>query len=354
MNDNSWFMTTSIRVLIVGFWVGISILFLFLPNIVERFYDSKSITVLTWPTLLDTQKLAAFEQETGIKVNLRYFESNEELFAKLKETKGVGYDLIMPTDYMVDLMIKEGLLKKIEKTKLTFFNQLYPHLVGNYYDPNNAYSVPFFWGIYGIAINKDHFGATLPQASWSLIFDPAKAQQYTSVVDEARELILMAAQYLYGNRESLNDEELAAIKKLLLQQKKWVEVYTEDRANYLLASKECPVAVLLSAVVARVMRHFKNIDFLIPEQGSFLVIDSFVMPITTKKDDLIYQFLNYIYKPEVLTYYIEKYGYFSPISTIPSTSAIAMPTEEQLKKTAFLKNIISKKQMSDIWIALKS
>jgi len=348
-------LTLGIRVIIIAAWVFVCTIFLWLPSIVERFYTTKSITILAWPTLIDTQKLHEFEKDTGIKVHVRYFENNEELYAKIKGTKGAGYDLIMPSDYMVDIMIKDSLLKKIDKTKLTFFSDLHPHLVGNYYDPHNEYSMPFFWSVYGIAIDKDYFATHELKKSWALVFDPKLAQPHTSMIDDARELILIAARYLFGNISSLNDAQLQEIQALLIQQKQWVEVYTEDRANYLLASKACPVAVILSAVVARIMRTFKNIEFFIPEEGSFLVIDSFAMPAASNKDEYVYSFLNYMYKPEVLSHYINKFGYFSPLKTSDTShEAFAILGPNKFTKVDFFRNIISKKQMSNIWIALKS
>ncbi len=352
---NNKMLMIGIRFLSVIFWVSIISIFLWIPELVQRFYSTKSITILTWPTLIDAQRLQDFEKETGVKVFLRYFENNEELFAKIKETKGQGYDLIMPSDYMVDQMIKSKLLKKIDTSKLHFFKDLYPHLVNNYYDPHNEYSVPFFWSIYGIAIDKDYFGSKLPEPSWNLIFDPALIQPHTAMIDDARELILIAGRYLYKDQPLVDAKQFEAIKQLLLQQKKWIEVYTEDRANFLLASKSSPVAVILGAVVSRIMKQYKNIAFLIPEEGSFMVIDSFVMPISSTKDELVYSFLNYVYTPDVLKYYIKKYGYFSPLTTVQSSSPIIeLPNQEQFKKIQFFKNNIPKKELSDIWIALKA
>ncbi|MDR3550970.1 MAG: extracellular solute-binding protein, partial [Candidatus Babeliales bacterium] len=251
MNDNT--RSIGAHAAIVLFWSVVIILFLWAPFFISNMYKQKSLTVLAWPGLLDVQYLQKFEQKTGIKVNVRYFESNEELYLKIKETKGKGYDLIMPSDYMTDLMIKDNLLKKIDKKKLHFFDQLNPHLIGKYYDKNNDYSIPFFWSMYGIAIDKDYFKDKELNRSWSLVFDQKHIVPHTCVIDDVRELILIAAQYLYGKQDNLNDSQLEEIKNLLIAQKKSVEVYAEDRANTLLASQICPVAIILSAVVARIM-----------------------------------------------------------------------------------------------------
>lgn len=348
--------TIVIRTLIVCFWFGVSILFLLIPSIPTGITEKKSITVLSWPTLIDAEQLKQFEQETGIKVYLRYFENNEELYAKVKESGGVGYDLIMPSDYLLEEMIKQNLVKKIDRSKITFFNDLYPHLVGQYFDEKNEYSVPFFWSIYGLAIDKEHFGAKQPEPSWSLVFDPKLAQPHTCMIDDARELIMIAAQYLYGSAAMLTQAQFDEIQALLVQQKQWIEMYTEERSNYMLSSKASSVAVVFSAIIARSMRSNPNIGFMIPREGSFMVIDSFVMPKPTVKDAYVYQFLNFIYRTDVLKEGIKKYGFLSPIKNelLEANSIIPLPTQEQLKKIEFFRNILPKKEVSDIWIALKA
>lgn len=353
MNSNE--RSIGVHAAIIIFWSGIIALFLWTPFFVSKLYKQKSLTILAWPGLLDVQYLQKFEKESGIKVNVRYFESNEELFVKIKETDGQGYDLIMPSDYMTDLMIKEKLLKKIDKTKLRFFEQLNPYLLHKYYDQTNDYSIPFFWSMYGLAVDKEHFKNKEINRSWALIFDPQLIQPHTCVVDDIRELILIAAQYLYGNQDSLNNAQLEEIKQLLVAQKKSVEVYVEDRANTLLASQVCQVAVILSAVVARIMPLYPNIEFIVPKEGGFLLIDSFAMPNTTKNEALVYEFLNFMYDPKVIAHHTEMFGFFSPLSNMESEySLIVKPTKAQLEKANFFKNIISHQQLSDILIALKS
>ena len=357
MNIKNTASLFGIRALIVGFWLCAILLFLLIPAIVSEVAEKKSITVLAWPTLIDADQLKKFEEETGIKVHLRYFENNEELYAKVKERGGSGYDLIMPSDYLLEELIKQDLVKKLDRTKINFFDQLYPHLVGKYFDERNEYSVPFFWSIYGLAINKEHFGAHQPIPSWALVFDPKLAQQHTCMIDDARELIMIAAQYLYGRQAELTEAQFDEIRALLMQQKKWIEMYTEERSTYMLASKASPVAVVFSAIIARSMRTSPHIDFLIPQEGSFMVIDSFVMPKQTNKDAYVYQFLNYMYRVDILKEGIKKYGFFSPINSPEleaANSTIPLPTAEQFRKIEFFKNILPKKEVSDIWIALKA
>lgn len=355
MNNQKNFMLTIALVLL--FWLSAIVGFLWLPSFFKIFYQEKSLTILTWPAFLDIQYLQKFEEETGVKIHLRYVESNEELYVKIKETKGEGYDLIMPSDYMIELLKNEHILKKVDMSKLSFNDRLYPHLLHNYYDPTNEYSVPFFWSMYGIAYNKDSFKNTMVEPSWALIFDPALAPSHICMIDGARELVQIAGQYLFGKQsKSFTQEQIERIKKLLVEQKKLVEVYTEDRANFLLASQTSPLAVSIGAVTARIMRTFKNIAFVIPKEGSFLNIDAFVIPQSSDKDELIYLFLNYLYREEVLTHHMSKYGYFSPIkgAEVDTHYPIPFPSQEQIKNAQFFKNVLSREQLSAIWVAIKA
>lgn len=355
MINNRRFFVSSISV-VASLWLSVIMLFLFIPSFFNVWYQEKSITILTWPAFLDAQYLQKFEYETGIKIHLRYVESNEELYVKLKETKGEGYDLIMPSDYMIEMLRNEQILKKIDTSKLSFIDKMYPHLLNNYYDPLNEYSIPFFWSMYGIAYDKDYFKDEIPEPSWAMIFDTKIAPHHLCMIDGARELVQIAAQYLFGKQTSeLTKDQVAQIKKLLVDQKKLVELYTEDRANFLLASKTSPMAVSIGAVTARIMRTFKNIDFVIPKEGSFLNVDAFVIPKNTHKDELIYLFLNYLYKEEVLKHHITKYAYFSPLQGIEVTdSPVPMPSAQQIEKADFFKNILSRSALSDIWVAIKA
>ena len=106
---------------------------------------------------MDPGVIADFEKETGIKVNLNYYSSNEELIVKLKATKGEGYDLIIPSDYAVKSLSKKNSSKTIDRSKSAFWNEINPALIGHFFDPENQFSIPFEWEIYGFGIDKEYF-----------------------------------------------------------------------------------------------------------------------------------------------------------------------------------------------------
>ncbi len=347
-----------LRGLIILMWCGVIFLFLYASQFTALFLPAdKTINVLSWAQVLDGEFLTAFEKKTGIKVNITYFEHNEELLLKLRTTPEHGYDLIMPTDYAVELFIKEGLIKKIDRSKLRFWNQLYPALLGHYHDPHNDYTIPIYWTVYGLGIDRDYFGGELPPATWGLVFDEQQVPECVSVIDEARKLVLIAAQYLFGTIEGLQKEQIDQIKQLLINQKKWIEIYADLRLEYLLASKTCPVAIVLGTDLVKVMRRFDNIDFVIPKEGGFVIIDSFAIPAQSTKNELIYQFLNYLYQPEILKQYVDKYEFFPTMHNVEIDDYyenISIPTPELFQKVRFFKNVIPEKILNELWIAVKS
>ena len=351
------FFTLLLRGFIVAIWSGIIFLFLYASVFKSLLFPDKVINVLSWPKILDGEFLSDFEKETGIKVNISYFESNEELLVKLRTTPMHGYDLVMPSDYIVELFIKEGLIKKIDRSKLNFWDQLYPALLGHYHDPLNNYSIPMYWTVFGLGVDRDYFGGKLPRASWDLIFDEQFAPERVSMLDGARELVSIAAQYLFGSIEGLDRSHIEQIKQLLIKQKKWVEVYTDLRPEYLLASKTCPVIIVMGTDLVKVMRRFENIHFLIPEEGSFVIIDSFVMPATSTKDALVYQFLNYLYQPEIMKQYVDKYEFFPTTQNVEIDDFyenISVPTPALFEKIHFYKNVIPESILNEVWIAVKA
>lgn len=344
------------RFVIVCFWILILFGFLYSPVVVRWFQQrEKSITVFTWPLIIDANYIAAFEKETGIKVYISYYESNEELLTKLKATQGRGYDLVIPSDYAIEQLIKEQLVKKIDMSQLDFVDRIYPFLKNNYYDPSNEYTLAYFWSVYGLGIDRDAFDGNLPEASWALIFEKEHIRPRTRIgmTDSAREAIMIATQYLYGSIDALSKPEtLEAVRALLLKQKPWVEVYSDVRSGDLLASKSCAVVAALSPDITRLKKEYPNISFVLPKEGSFMLIDAFVIPVLSHKDDLTYQFLNYLYRPEVVKHNIERYGFCSPVMDVTGDGETECPTGNRAKNLEFFRSVIPESTINDIWINL--
>jgi len=346
------------KVVIVITWIIIIIGFLYATRFTDIVKRGKEINILVWGAVIDKEFLVDFEEETGIQVNVSYFENNEELFVKLRSTENHGYDIIMPSDWAAQLLIKEGRVKQLDHSKLHFLDTLYPALKDRYFDPGNRYTVPYYWTLYGIAINTDFYKNGLPPASWGLIFNEPLMPQHIAVLEDIRPLALIAALYLFGQRDSLTADEVEQIKEVLLMQKKYVEVYTDMRSEYVLASQVTPVVAGLSGDFLKVMKRFENFTFLVPQEGAFALIDSFAIPRASQKDDLIYPFLNYLFRKDIVSAYVDKFDFFPavqiPVDYDERFAYITEPTEELFKNVHFFKNILSSMDLNDILISLKA
>lgn len=349
----SFVVTSLVRATIVCFWTALIFLFLFLPYGTRFLSQEKSINLFIWAMIIDEKTLQQFYKETGIKVYATYYESNAELYAKLRATKGQGYDIVVPTDYAMQQLIQDGMLKPLDKSKLPFLKDLRTFFLDNYFDPGNVYSVPYYLGVYGLGRNKTYFDV-LPQASWDLVFNKKVANYKICMTDGAREAILLAALYLYGSIDGINDpQKLQEITHLLIEQKKWVEVYTSLRVEELLASGGCPVAVGINADARKVMSENADIDFSIPREGSFMTIDSFVLLATSKKDEFAYKFINFLFRSDVIAHNSRIYGFCPPLAFMPG-EGVACPDEQTIRKLDFFRNVLSQQQIHDVWLKVMS
>ena len=336
-----------IRILIVLFWLATVLVFLQFPRIISLLSSKKTLYIATWPLLIDAQYIQDFEKETGIKVELTYFERSEELYSKLKATGGQGYDLIFPSDYTVNLLIKEGLLKKIDKSRLNFWQRMDPRLLGNYYDPNNDYSIPFFWGVFGIGFNKKVYGEH-PDPSWNILFSPDA--KHIVMSDNPRESVLISAQYLFGDAHALKEKTAQdAVKTLLKEQKSHVDVYTDERIDDLLSTENNPLAFGLATDISRAIKNNANIGFFVPKEGGFYIIDSIAIPKNSTREDLAYTFINYLFRRDVMNHHIALYHMFSPVTDTVRPAGYS-PDPETFKKLKFLTDVISEDEFNRIWI----
>jgi spermidine/putrescine transport system substrate-binding protein len=309
--------------------------------------------------MIDPVILARFEKETGIKVYLNYFESNEELFVKLKATQGSGYDLIIPTDYMMKQLIDHQLLKKIDRSKLYITERLNPKLLGLYFDPHNEYSLPYYWGVYGLGVDQRMLGDRLQKNTWGLLFDSSINPYKVAMINIPREALLLAAQYRYGSIDDLSLLRVQEIKKILIAQKKMVEVYADAMTEYYLISQTCPVIVTSTPLVWHTIKKYPYFEFILPKEGSFQIIDCLAISCATKKDEYIYKLINFLYSEEVIKHHFGVFTFFPATVDLPDLfEQYAVPKSiveaHQSANLQFFKNVISEEKTNSIWLSVKA
>jgi spermidine/putrescine transport system substrate-binding protein len=350
-----------IRSSIILLWVSLIFCALYWPKCKFITFDKNTINVFVWGDILEPSIIASFEKETGIKLNFSYYSSNEELIVKLKATRGEGYDLIIPSDYAVNILIKEDLLQEIDKSKFAYWNTLNPNLLNQYYDPGNRYSIPFEWELFGFGIDEDYFRLHPMTPSWGMIFDPAIVHYKLVMNNDPIEAVEFAGFYLYGSTDHMTSTQTNAIKQLLIQQKPWVAAYANFRGDYFLATKNVALVVASSSYIFRSKRQFKFIHFITPQEGSFLTIESFCIPKPCQKQHLVFKFINYLCSPKSIAAHYDTYGQFPSalhdlaiLHSDPEAEKLIFSTEEDFKKYHFIRNVLPEDQIRDIWVEVKN
>ena len=357
---NSTVQKSLLYILMPLFWLVLLVIFLYSPY-AEQFLSRyhKSITIFVWSDIVDSTVIKNFERETGIKVYVNYYEGNDELLTKLEFSDGAGYDIIMPTHYMIEPLRQRGFLKKIDKSKLNFWDQLDPHLLNLYYDPQNAYSIPYLWEFYGLGINNNFFTGKKIENSWQMLFDPAYTYR-VGMTDEPREILNVAGFYLFGQLKQFDELQLERIKNLLRKQKKFVDAYTDLNSDFLLTSKSAAVVFLPISSFYRARQRVDWVNFLLPKEGSLMTIENFAITAKSDKEDLAYIFINYLFKDYAVKQVCEYYGYLPTLKNLLYAMDVAgVPPidyifDSYFTKLSLVRLLFSRQQMSQIWLAVKA
>lgn len=362
MNKASLITTGVTRTLIVLFWLLLVYGLLLLPYFSNLFEPERSICIYMWADKIDEEVLQDFEKETGIRVYTNYYDSNEELITKLEVMPFVDCDVILPSGYIVEDLVQAGLLKEIDHARCNFINDLYPELMGKFYDRENRYSLPLYWDVMVLGYSKREFPDGLPGQSWSMVFDerfvPVKR---IGMIDDAREVISLIGKYLDLKKEDINKHTIKNMRDLLINQKKWAGVYCDAQQGYFLLSGAYPLVVSQREYVAREMEENPHIDYMIPREGSLLTIDNVVISAATEKEDLVYQFLNFLYSHDVYLHNSKEFAIlpasrsvFKDLDPVYIGDANLNPKVLRKKNIRVFKNLLSLKETNEFWIRVKS
>ncbi len=272
---------------------------------------AKEIVFFNWSEYIDPEVYDLFEQETGIKVIEDNFSSNEELLAKLKG--GVtGYAVIVPSDYMVNIMIQEGLLAELNHDNIPNLKNLAEEWRNVPFDPGNKYCVPYQWGTTGIGYLSDQIDE--PQ-SWAVLFDPnPDAPWYgrATMLDDARESFAAALIYLGYDPNTTDEAQLQEARDLLIKAKAGLSGYDSDTYEDLLASGENLLAHGWSGDFLVAQEDNENIAYTIPQEGGVIWVDNLCIPMSASPEEKLAgeMFINFILRPDIGAK-ISEYNYYA-------------------------------------------
>jgi spermidine/putrescine transport system substrate-binding protein len=253
------------------------------------------VNIAIWANYLSPDLVTEFEKKTGTKVQLTNYASNEELLAKL-QAGASGYDMVVPSDYMVFAMIKLGLIRELDYTQLPNAKLLDPKVQHKSYDPDNKFSVPYDWGTTGIAVNRDLYKGEIK--SWKQLFDNPALNGKFSLLDDVRETLGAALKSLGLSLNSRNPADIQNAKAVLLKARKGLKAFTSEPLMPLV-NGELPVAhaYLPDALQARKKAGGGKIEYVIPEEGATLWIDNLVIPTGAQHLQAAHAFINFLLEP---------------------------------------------------------
>lgn len=276
------------------------------------------IFVYNWGSYLAPELLTKFEQETKIKVVYETFNTNEDLYVKLTNSSN-KYDVIVPSDYMIERLIKEDLLKPLSYDLLPNAKYINPEFTKATYDPGNLYSVPFFWGTVGILYNPDLVSD--PVTGWDILFNE-KYKGNIIMLDSSRDNMLIALRQHGFSANSTNLDELELAKQDLTRQFPLVYAYLVDQAKDHMINEECALAVLYSGDALDAISENPKLRYFIPDNSNIWT-DAMCIPKNANNIEAAHAFINFMLKPENMALNAEKVGY-----AIPSDAARKLLPEE--------------------------
>jgi putrescine transport system substrate-binding protein len=280
-----------------------------------RAIDEKVLNVYNWSDYIGDTTVQDFEKETGIKVRYDTFDANETLYAKLVAGH-TGYDIVVPSSHWAKLQLEAGLLKPLDKSKITTYSNIDPWILKQLatVDPGNRYLVPWAWGITTIGINVDKVGAALgdlamPQDAWDLVFKPEYLSRLkscgVSFLDSADEVFPAALRYIGKPAYSNHAADYQEAARMLSSIRPYVTLFSSSGYINELASGSVCLAIgwssdiAIAAARAREAKNGQNIQVLLPKSGAVLYFDTMAIPADAAHVDNAYAWMSYVYRPQV-------------------------------------------------------
>ena len=272
--------------------------------------DGEKVYVYNWGEYIDPEVRKLFKEKTGIEVVYDEFETNEEMYPKVK-TNAVKYDVICPSDYMIQKMAEEGLLAEINLENIPNIKYIDPSLLesSEAFDPGNKYSVPYSWGTLGILYNKTMVEE--PVDSWSIIFNE-KYSGNILMIDSVRDAFAIALRYLGYDLNSTNEKELKEAQAILKAQYPLVQAYVVDQVRDKMIGGEAAIGVIYSGEAIYTKRENPDLEYVVPKEGSNVWIDSWVIPKNAENKENAEAFINFLCDPEIALKNFEYITYSTP------------------------------------------
>ncbi len=290
-------------------------------------YPNGKVYVYNWGEYIDEETLRMFEEETGIEVVYDEYETNEIMYPKV-EAGASQYDVICPSDYMVQKMIDNDMLTELNwdnlpNAKANIGAQYYEQAEG--FDPGNKYCVPYCWGTVGILYNTTMVDE--PVTSWSILWDEKYADNIL-MQESVRDLFMVALKELGYSMNSTDKQELEEAKNLLIKQAPLVQAYVIDQVRDKMIGGEAALGVIYSGEAIYTQRENPDLAYVIPEEGTNVWIDGWVIPKNAPNKENAEKFIDFMCRGDIALLNFEYITY-----STPNTAAQALIEDEDIRNS---------------------
>ena len=270
--------------------------------------SSTELNLYAWSDYVPQQMLDDFTAKTGVKVNYDTYSSNEEMLAKI-QAGASGYDLVIPSDYTVEIMIKQGMLEEIDATKLANFGNLDPRFTNRSYDPGNKYSIPYQWGTSALAYDKTK--VPFEPKNWADVWDP-QFEGKLVMLDDEREVTAVALETLGFDRNSTDPAQLDQAKQKLIELKPNIVLFNSDDPETALITGEAVAGLVFNGNAALARAENPNIEYICPTEGCTLWFDNLAVPKGASHVDAALAFMDFVLDPQESVLITKEFPYSNP------------------------------------------
>ena len=324
----------------------------------DKPFAGTELTVFNWYDYIDPAVIEMFEDETGIKISYVNFTNNEEMYTKLEAVAGT-YDVIFPSEYMIERMLKNDMLEELDLNNIPNLANVLDNLKNPSYDPNNAHSIPYMWGTLGILYNTD----MVPSIdSWSVLFD-TQYKNNVFMMNSLRDTIGLALKYKGYSMNTRNADELKAAGEILVQQKKdgLVAGYILDEAKDKMVANESAMAIVYSGDALYAMDKNEKLAYAVPNEGSNIWVDGMCIPKGSKNKAAAECFINFMCRDDVAKMNMDYIRYSSPIKSVvenlseeDAANAALNPSQEVIARCEYFNDISDCMELYDgIWMEIR-
>lgn len=326
-------------------------------------YGSDTLKLYNWGEYMGDNLISDFEKEFGVKVIVEYFDSNEMMYTKLQA--GDAYDVVVPSDYMIQRMISEDMLQELDLSLVPNMTNLADGVKKLPYDPENKYAVPYFWGSVGIVYNHNNVDPAVVEEQGYEILRNTDYKGKIYIYDSERDSFMMALKALGYSMNTENEAEIQEAYQWLLDMNNTMEpVYVTDEVIDGMMNGTKDIAVVYSGDAANILEENPDMSFFMPNEGTNLWSDGMVIPANAPNPKLAHEFINYVLTYDASMGNSEYVGYASSNQEVLdelsgegglfAENEAYMPRAGYEKDEVFVDNPVLKKTLAELWIKVKA